>query len=57
MGIYKLRVLRKGQKNTKQLLSLKLTHIDSGQEINVTLIYASNERVGKVKLLGDLYDI
>ncbi|XP_060183360.1 uncharacterized protein LOC132613364 [Lycium barbarum] len=44
-------------KDNEQLLALKLTHLDSNQEIIVTSIYASTERANRITLWDELYDM
>ncbi|KAH0743310.1 hypothetical protein KY290_031303 [Solanum tuberosum] len=45
------------QMDTEQLLSFKLTDIDDGHEIHVTLVYASTNRHTRIALWDDLYTI
>ncbi|XP_060195138.1 uncharacterized protein LOC132624361 [Lycium barbarum] len=44
-------------RDNEQLLALKLTHLDSNQEIIATLIYASTERANKITQWDELYDM
>ncbi|KAH0655676.1 hypothetical protein KY285_030558 [Solanum tuberosum] len=45
------------QMDTEQLLSFKLTDIDDGHEIHVTIVYASTDRLTRIVLWDDLYTI
>ncbi|XP_049360162.1 uncharacterized protein LOC125824856 [Solanum verrucosum] len=47
----------KVQMDTEQLLSFKLTYIDDGHEIHVTLVHASTDRHTRIALWDDLYTI
>ncbi|XP_060200616.1 uncharacterized protein LOC132628879 [Lycium barbarum] len=45
------------QLDTDQLLSMKLTCLDGGQEITISMIYASTDRATRMTLWNDLYHI
>ncbi|XP_060201100.1 uncharacterized protein LOC132629763 [Lycium barbarum] len=45
------------QKNTEQLLSLKLTKLIGGQEMVISIVYASTDRATRVTLWNDILHI
>lgn len=45
------------QLDTEQLLSFKLTNTDDGQELHVTIVYASTNGKTRIALWDDLHDV
>ncbi|XP_060182213.1 uncharacterized protein LOC132611869 [Lycium barbarum] len=44
-------------RDTEQLLSCRFTHLGDGQELVLTVVYASTDRSGRIALWEDLYDM
>ncbi|XP_060202667.1 uncharacterized protein LOC132631084 [Lycium barbarum] len=44
-------------RDTEQLLSCRFTHLGDGQELVLTVVYASTDRNGRIALWEDLYDM
>ncbi|XP_060211633.1 uncharacterized protein LOC132639172 [Lycium barbarum] len=44
-------------RDTEQLLSCRFTHLGDGQELALTVVYASTDRSGRIALWEDLYDM
>ncbi|XP_060182863.1 uncharacterized protein LOC132612790 [Lycium barbarum] len=44
-------------RDTEQLLSCRFTHLGDGQELVLTVVYASTDRTGRIALWEDLYDM
>ncbi|XP_060184825.1 uncharacterized protein LOC132614395 [Lycium barbarum] len=44
-------------RDTEQLLSCRFTHLGDGQELVLTVVYASTDRSGRIALWEELYDM
>ncbi|XP_060202778.1 uncharacterized protein LOC132631203 [Lycium barbarum] len=44
-------------RDTEKLLSCRFTHLGDGQELVLTVVYASTDRSGRIALWEDLYDM
>ncbi|XP_060190564.1 uncharacterized protein LOC132619785 [Lycium barbarum] len=44
-------------RDTEQLLSCRFTHLGDGQELVLTVVFASTDRSGRITLWEDLYDM